>query len=63
MATKPLNTSQPPDLVAAIREQCERDGMKISEWVAECCIPNLDRDLRKTLGKRPPAHRPRKSDK
>ena len=58
-----LQTSQPKDWIEAFKAQAERHGQTVSEWIGECCLANLDRDLRKNLVKRPPAHRPRKDDK
>lgn len=62
MTSQQLNTTQPPDLAAAMKEQAKRDGLSLSEWVGDCCRANLDADLAKNLGDRPPAHRPKQNN-
>ena len=58
-----FNMTQPADWMGAFKEQAKRDGQSLAVWVGECLLANLDPDLRKGLSKRPPAHRPKKSDK
>jgi len=55
---KQFQTSQPPDLVEAIREQARRHGKTISAWVGSCCLSRLDVDLREKIKPRPKPGRP-----
>ncbi len=54
-----FKTSQLDDWAEAFRQQAERCGQTLSEWVGDCLLANLSRDLRKGLSERKPAHRPR----
>jgi len=44
---------QPDEWLAAFREQATRNGENLSQFLGDCAMANLDRDLRKGLPKRP----------
>ena len=60
--TTSILTSQPTELVAAIREQVSRakaeavlrgeKGPTVSEWVGNACLSQLDQDLADTVPER-----------
>ncbi len=53
-----ITTSQPEDWVLAFKEQSDRNGETLAEFIGDCCRSNLDKDLREGLSERRPAHRP-----
>jgi hypothetical protein len=56
--SKALNLTQPPEWLIAFRKQAKRDRLNLSKWVGECCVANLDDDLRKKLPERRSRGRP-----
>ena len=60
MPTERKNISQPSDLWRAIENAASRECLSVSEWMANCCIPNLPAKVQKTLSKRLPVGTPKK---
>lgn len=46
---KKFQTTQHPALIDAAREQAERNGQKLSEWVGEVIHDALDADLQASV--------------
>ena len=53
MTIAPLNTSQPPDLIQAARDEAKRRGLSLSEFVGEAIRKALPKEVREQLAERP----------
>jgi hypothetical protein len=56
------NITQPDDWWAAFEATAKEAGLSLSEWVGECCLVRVPKQLRDTLSKRLGAHRPRREE-
>lgn len=59
---KQLNLRYPSETVDAIREQAERNGETVSEYIYECAVANMDSDVADRVVARRRPGRPRKND-
>lgn len=53
-----LTISNPEDWIDAVRDQADRDGQTVSEWLHDVAVANLDQDLAEQVGERPGLGRP-----
>ena len=59
MTTQRKNITQPADYWLAFEAQAEKEDKTLSEWIGDKCLASLPPRVRKQLGDRPPAHRPK----
>lgn len=51
-AAKRFNITEPPEWWEAFKAQAKEEGMSVSEWLGECGLANLPREVRERLPER-----------
>lgn len=56
------NITQPADWYFAFEQAAKEAGLSLAEWMGECCMIRVPKQVRDTLSKRPGAHRPKREE-